>query len=72
MLKIFEKGDEAKGEFFLSIPEQIATLKVEPRRLIGELVSPPSGQLTLKQTDLVAKGGSKHQFKPQRIQYKVR
>ncbi len=52
----FSYNEEAKEEFFLSTPEQIATLSSEPSYLIGGLISPLSGQLTLKITDLVAKG----------------
>jgi len=52
----FSYDEEAKEEFFLSTPEQVATLSSEPSYLIGGLVSPLSGQPTLKITDLVAKG----------------
>lgn len=52
----FSYDEEAKEEFFLSTPEQAATLSSEPSYLIGGLISPLSGQPTLKITDLVAKG----------------
>ncbi len=53
---VFSNDEEAKEEFFLSTPEQVATLSSEPSNLVGGLISPLSGQLALRQTDLVAKG----------------
>lgn len=52
----FSYDEEAKEEFFLSTPEQVALLSSEPSGLVGGLVSPLSGQLVLRQTDLTAKG----------------
>ena len=52
----FSYDEEAKEEFFLSTPEQVATLSSEPQFLVGGIVSPLSGSPTLRQTDLVVKG----------------
>jgi len=43
-------------ELLPSIPDQIATLNSEPSYLIGGLINPLSGQLSLRQTDLIVKG----------------
>lgn len=48
--------EEAKEEFFLSTPEQVAALSIEPSYLVGGLISPLSGQPVLRQTDLIVKG----------------
>ena len=48
--------EEAKEEFFLSTPEQAATLSSEPSYLVGGLISPMSGQPVLRQTDLIVNG----------------
>lgn len=48
--------EEAKEEFFLSNPEQVATLSSEPSYLVGGLISPLSGQPVLRQTDLIVNG----------------
>jgi hypothetical protein len=53
---IFSYDEEAQEEFFPSTPEQIASLSNEPSYLIGGLISPLSGQPTLRETDLIAKG----------------
>ena len=50
----FSHEEEAQEEFFISTPEQIATLRND--HLIGGLISPMSGHLALKQTDLIVKG----------------
>lgn len=52
----FSYDEEAKEEFFLSTPEQVATLSSEPSYLIGGLISPLSGSPTLRQTDFIVKG----------------
>ncbi|MEX0961298.1 MAG: RHS repeat-associated core domain-containing protein [Simkaniaceae bacterium] len=56
MTPAFAYDEEAKEEFFLSTPEQVASLSSEPEFLIGGLISPLSGRPTLRITDLVAKG----------------
>ena len=48
--------DCPEDNIVLSTPEQIATLHAESNYLIGGLVSPLSGQLALRETDLVVKG----------------
>jgi len=48
--------EEAKEEFFLSTPEQVATLTSELTYLVGGLISPLSGQPVLRQTDLIVNG----------------
>jgi len=48
--------EEAKEEFFLSTPEQVATLSSEPSYLVGGLISPLSGQPVLRQADLIVNG----------------
>jgi hypothetical protein len=53
---VFSNNEEAKEEFFLSTPEQVATLSSEPSYLVGGLISPLSGQPVLRQTDLIVKG----------------
>ncbi|NGX36927.1 MAG: tRNA(Glu)-specific nuclease WapA [Chlamydiae bacterium] len=52
----FSYDEEAKEEFFLSTPEQVASLSSEPSYLVGSIVSPLSGSPTLRQHDLVVKG----------------
>jgi hypothetical protein len=50
-----------QGEFeelILSTPDQLSTLMSEPDMLIGGLVSPLSGQLALREIDLIAKGAA--------------
>ncbi len=51
--------EEAKEEFFLSTPEQVATLSSEPSYLVGGLISPMSGQPVLRQTDLIVNGAQR-------------
>ena len=48
--------EEPQEDLFLSTPEQVATLTNEPSYLVGGLISPLSGQLALRQTDLIIKG----------------
>ena len=48
--------DSPEDNIVLSTPEQIATLYAESSYLIGGLISPLSGQLALRETDLVVKG----------------
>lgn len=55
-VSIFSNYEEAKEEFFLSTPEQIATLSCEPSYLIGGVVNPLSGSPHLRQTDFIVKG----------------
>lgn len=47
---------EDEEELVSSTPDQLATLTSRPNTLIGGLVSPLSGQLSLKKTDLIVKG----------------
>ncbi len=51
--------EEAKEEFFLSTPEQVASLSSEPSYLVGGLISPLSGLPVLRQTDLVVNGAQR-------------
>lgn len=44
------------SELILSTPDQVATLTSEPSDLVGGLIDPMSGQLSLRQRDLVVKG----------------
>ncbi len=54
---VFSSDKEVPQEgLFLSTPEQIATLMSESNYLVGGLISPLSGQPTLRQTDLIVKG----------------
>ena len=46
----------AKEKLFLSTPEQIASLSSDAEHLIAGVISPLTGQIVLKQTDLIAKG----------------
>ncbi|MBI5346976.1 MAG: RHS repeat-associated core domain-containing protein [Chlamydiae bacterium] len=55
----FSQDEEAKEEFFLSSPEQIATINSSPSYLIGGLISPLSGHPSLRQTDLIVNGAQK-------------
>jgi len=55
-IPVFSHDEEAKEKFFLSTPEQVATLSSEPRYLVGGLISPLSGHPSLRQTDLVVYG----------------
>ena len=48
--------DRFEEKLIVSSPEQLATIYSESTTLVGGLVSPLSGQLSLKQTDLVIKG----------------
>ena len=48
--------ENLEDRIILSTPEQIATLYSEKGHLIGGLVSPLSGQVSLRQTDLIIKG----------------
>ena len=48
--------EEPKEDLFPSTPDQISTLTSEPDYLVGGLISPLSGQLVLRQTDLIIKG----------------
>jgi RHS repeat-associated protein len=48
--------ENLEDRIILSTPEQISTLYSERSQLIGGLVSPLSGQVSLRQTDLVIKG----------------
>ncbi|MES2198758.1 MAG: RHS repeat-associated core domain-containing protein [Chlamydiota bacterium] len=48
--------EEFSEELFLSTPDQLSALRGEPEYLAGGLVSPMSGQLCLRQTDLTVKG----------------
>ena len=47
---------EDKFQMFPSTFEQIADLSTDEHDLVGDVVSPLSGQLSLRKTDLVAKG----------------
>lgn len=51
-----DEEERSQEELFLSTPEQVATLTAESSYLVGGLISPLSGQLALRQTDLVVKG----------------
>ncbi len=51
-----DEEERSQEELFLSTPEQVATLAAESSYLVGGLISPLSGQLALRQTDLVVKG----------------
>lgn len=51
-----DEEEQPRDDLFLSTPEQVATLTSEPSYLVGGLISPLSGQPSLKQTDLVVKG----------------
>lgn len=48
--------EEDLEELLLSTPDQVATLASEPNYLVGGLINPLSGQLALRQVDLVVKG----------------
>jgi RHS repeat-associated protein len=49
-------NEPPEDNVILSTPEQIATLHTESSYFIGGLISPLSGQLALRETDLVVKG----------------
>lgn len=49
-------AEEPSEELLLSTPDQFATLISEPDQLVGGLISPLSGQLALKERDLLVKG----------------
>ncbi len=53
---LFSEEEDLQENLFLSTPDQIAALTSEPDYLIGGVVSPLSGQLVLRQTDLTIKG----------------
>lgn len=53
---VFSEEQETAEDLFISTPEQIVTLRSEPSFLIGGLISPLSGQLVLRNTDLISKG----------------
>lgn len=52
----FAIAEEPKEVFLSSTAEEIAALNSEPDYLIGGLVSPLSGQLVLRETDMIVKG----------------
>jgi len=53
---VFAHEEDFSEELVLSTPDQLASLTSEPSFLIGGLVSPLSGQLSLRKTDMVVKG----------------
>jgi hypothetical protein len=55
-IALFSEEETPLEDLFLSTPDQIATLTGEPSFLVGGLISPLSGQLVLRQTDLIVKG----------------
>jgi len=52
----FAHEEEFQDELILSTPDQLASLTSKSSHLIGGLVSPLSGQLSLRKTDMVVKG----------------
>ena len=57
LLPLIGFGEEGLDDpVTLSTPEEIATLSCPSKRLVGGLVSPLSGQLSLQAKDLVVKG----------------
>lgn len=52
----YSKEGEIEDKLIPSTPDQIATLANDPDSLVGGLISPLSGQLTLRQIDMVVKG----------------
>ena len=53
---IFSKEEDPTEDLIPSTPDQLAALSAKSDYLIGGLVSPLSGQLVLRQTDLIVKG----------------
>lgn len=49
-------AEEPAEDLILSTADQIVTLNSDQAHLVSDLVSPMSGQLCLKHTDLIAKG----------------
>lgn len=55
-ISVFSNEQKPQDDLFLSTPEQVATLSCEPSYLVGGVINPLSGQIALRQTDLVVKG----------------
>lgn len=55
-LPLSSQEEENSDHLCLSTPDQIAALSTESSHLIGGLISPLSGQIVLRQTDLIVKG----------------
>ena len=53
---LFSEIQEATEDFFSVSPSQAATLSLSQEELIGGLISPLSGNLSMQQTDLIVKG----------------
>ena len=56
VLSVFLFGEEREFEVIPSSAEQVADLAQDSSSLIGGMVSPLSGQISLQKTDLIAKG----------------
>lgn len=52
----FSYDEQAKEEFFLSSPEQVAALQGDSEFLVGGVINPLSGQPTLGKIDLIVRG----------------
>ncbi len=56
ILKGYAEEEPPERSLFISTPDQIATLSSEPDYLIGGVISPLSGQPSMRQVDLIARG----------------
>lgn len=56
ILKGYAEEEPPVRNLFVSTPDQIAALSSEPDYLVGGVISPLSGQPSMKQVDLIARG----------------